>query len=269
VDNVRWLSPASSGRQDETGDRSWGDLLASCARGDEAAFADLYDGSAARIYGIVLRVVRDPAQAAEVTQDVYLQIWRESSRYDAARGSALSWLLTIAHRRAVDRVRAAQSSTVREDRYVSMQSERAYDEVSEKAQLRVEYQRVRKVMHQLTDPQRRGVALLQRRRHRPSRAQHREVGEHVAAHHVRAHLGAVGELCLDLLRAAEDVRAGQQEAVGGQHARAARSGAARRLHAQARHARQYSIGHRRDHRRVGVQGIVIRSHAPKNARAPL
>ena len=85
------------------------DLLKRSGRGDEAAFAQLYDAAAARVYGLALRVVRDPAQAEEVTQEAFLDVWRTAARYDPARGSAISWLLTIVHRKAVDRVRAAEA----------------------------------------------------------------------------------------------------------------------------------------------------------------
>src|SRR5690349_11308955 len=93
------------------------DLLKLSARGDEQAFARLYDATSARCYGLAVRVVRDPAQAEEVMQEAFLEIWRTASRFDAARGSAISWLLTLVHRRAVDRVRSAEASSRRESTY--------------------------------------------------------------------------------------------------------------------------------------------------------
>lgn len=135
------------------------ELLARSARGDQQAFADLYDRTSARIYGMVLRVMRDAAQAAEVTQDVYLEIWRQSARFDASRSGVMPWLLMIAHRRAVDRVRAAQSSTVRDNRYAELNTERPYDEVSERVESSIEAQRVRKVLHDLTEVQREAISL--------------------------------------------------------------------------------------------------------------
>jgi len=134
-------------------------LLAASARGDQQAFATLYDRTSARVYGMVLRVVRDPAQAAEVTQDVYLQLWREAARFDPALGTVLSWLLLLAHRRAVDRVRSALSATLREDRYAASQSERPYDQASERAQANLEAQRVRTALHGLTETQREAISL--------------------------------------------------------------------------------------------------------------
>src|ERR1700710_552849 len=128
----------------ETSESSLEDLIALSARGDERAFAELYDRTSARVYGMVLRVVRDAAQSAEVTQDIYLEVWRQSARFDSSKGAVLPWLLMIAHRRAVDRVRAAQSSVVRDDKYAVLNEERPYDSVSEQVQTSLEAQRGRK-----------------------------------------------------------------------------------------------------------------------------
>lgn len=134
-------------------------LIALAARGDEGAFAQLYDRTSGRVYGMVLRVVRDAAQSAEVTQDIYLELWRNAARFDAGKGGVLPYLLMIAHRRAVDRVRAAQASVVRDDRYASLNEDRPYDSVAETAQTNLEAQRVRKVMEGLTEPQREAIGL--------------------------------------------------------------------------------------------------------------
>jgi RNA polymerase sigma-70 factor (ECF subfamily) len=135
------------------------DLLAASARGDERAFADLYDRTSSRVYGMVLRVIRDAAQAAEVTQDVYLEVWRQSARFDPSRSAVMPWLLMIAHRRAVDRVRSAQSAVVRDSKYAELNTERPYDSVSEQVHSSLEAQRVRKVLDDLTEAQREAVSL--------------------------------------------------------------------------------------------------------------
>ncbi|ARC58314.1 ECF RNA polymerase sigma factor SigK [Frondihabitans sp. 762G35] len=85
------------------------DLLALAGRGDRRAFAALYDRTAARVLGLVTRSVRDPAQSEEVAQEAYLELWRHAPRYDAGRGDALSWMLAIAQRRAVERIRAVEA----------------------------------------------------------------------------------------------------------------------------------------------------------------
>ena len=102
-----------------------GRLLAQVARGDEQAFAELYDATSARVYGLALRVVRDPAQAQEVTQEAYLETWRTASRFDPAKGSAISWLMTIAHRKGVDRVRSAEAASRRDTSYHDTNHRRA------------------------------------------------------------------------------------------------------------------------------------------------
>jgi RNA polymerase sigma-70 factor, ECF subfamily len=134
-----------------------GDLLRKVARGDEAAFSALYDELAPRIYGLARRILRDPAQAEEVAQEALVEVWRTAARYDPAKGSADSWALTIAHRRAVDRVRSEQASTDRERRLAT--EERPYDEVVEEATARLERQQVQRCLKGLTELQREAITL--------------------------------------------------------------------------------------------------------------
>jgi len=134
-------------------------LLKACALGDEAAFARLYDAVSSRVYGLVLRVVRDPAQSEEVAQEALLDVWRTSARFDPDRGSPVSWILTIAHRKAVDRVRSAQASTDREDTYGSRNQERAFDQTAEAVERSLDAQRVRAALDTLTETQRGAVEL--------------------------------------------------------------------------------------------------------------
>ena len=135
------------------------ELLRRSARGEEAAFADLYDATSHRVFGLVLRVVRDHAMSEEVTQEVYLDVWRTSSRFDPARGSALSWLMTIAHRAAVDRVRSSEASRRRDDAHATRERDVAFDATAEAAQASVEAQRVRRALAGLTEAQRSAVEL--------------------------------------------------------------------------------------------------------------
>lgn len=134
-------------------------LLKQAARGDRAAFAEVYDATAARVHGLVLRVVRDRAQAEEVTQEVFLDVWRQASRFDAGRGSALAWLMTIAHRKAVDRVRSADSAARRDQTYHQAHQTPDHDVTAEAAQAAWEARRVRAAVRQLTDVQREAIEL--------------------------------------------------------------------------------------------------------------
>ena len=134
-------------------------LLRSSARGDEEAFARLYDLTSSRLFGLVLRVVRDPAQSEEVTQEVFLEIWRAAARFDPDRGSAMSWMMTIAHRKAVDRVRSAEAATRREQTYERTTRERDYDVTAEQAERDLDGQRVRRALESLTETQRGALEL--------------------------------------------------------------------------------------------------------------
>jgi RNA polymerase sigma-70 factor (ECF subfamily) len=134
-------------------------LLRACARGDEESFARLYDAVSARLYGLVLRVVRDPAQSEEVSQEAFIHIWQQSARYDPQKGSPLAWMLTIAHRKAVDRVRSAQAASDRENRFGSSNQDRSFDQTAEHVESRLEAQRVRKALDSLTDTQRGAIEL--------------------------------------------------------------------------------------------------------------
>jgi RNA polymerase sigma-70 factor (ECF subfamily) len=91
-------------------------LVALVAGGDQAAFASLYDHLAPAVFGVVRRVLRDGAQSEEVTQEVFVELWRQAGRFDAGRASVKTWAVMIAHRRAVDRVRSEQAHRDRQER---------------------------------------------------------------------------------------------------------------------------------------------------------
>jgi len=134
-------------------------VLAQVARGDEAAFERLYDRVAGMVFGVIRRVVRDPAQSEEVAQEVLVEVWRTATRFDPDRGAALTWLLTMAHRRAVDRVRSAQAATDRDERVGELERTPAYDEVAEIVEAKLEQEQVRRALSTLTDLQREAVTL--------------------------------------------------------------------------------------------------------------
>lgn len=128
------------------------ELLTAVARGDRSAFDTVYQRLAAPVYGLARRVVRDPAQAEEVAQEVLVTVWRTAARFDPARGSAMAWVMTLAHRRAVDRVRAEQAATDRATR-AFRQEPPPYDEVAETAEHHMEAERVRRCLESLTELQ--------------------------------------------------------------------------------------------------------------------
>jgi len=127
------------------------------ARGDAGAFDAVYDQVAPSVFGVVRRVVRDVAQSEEVTQDVLLEVWRNAASFDPERGSALAWVMTLAHRRAIDRVRSVQKESERERRAAA--ADVPYDEVAEAVESSLEHERVRRCLGSLTALQRESVTL--------------------------------------------------------------------------------------------------------------
>jgi RNA polymerase sigma-70 factor (ECF subfamily) len=135
------------------------DLLTKVASGDRDAFGALYDQLSGRVLGLITRLLRDRAQSEEVAQEVFLEVWQNATRFDPARGSAPSWILTMAHRRAVDRVRAAQSSRDRDTRVGIRDYETEFDSVTESVEIRIEHERVGRALARLTEFQRQAVTL--------------------------------------------------------------------------------------------------------------
>ncbi|MBD8660494.1 RNA polymerase sigma-70 factor (ECF subfamily) [Frigoribacterium sp. PvP120] len=135
------------------------ELLTRVAGGDQLAFAELYDQTAPRVLGLVKRLLKDHAQSEEVTQEVFLEIWQTATRFDTARGSASSWMLTMAHRRAVDRVRASQAGRDRDLRIGVRDLDTDFDSVTESVEIRIEHERVERALGRLTELQRQAVRL--------------------------------------------------------------------------------------------------------------
>jgi RNA polymerase sigma-70 factor (ECF subfamily) len=149
--------PSRAGREVEASHLA--ELMARSSRGHEDAFAELYDLTSRRIYAVILRVLRSADHAAEVTQEVYIEVWRQSARYAAEKGSVIGWMTTMAHRRAVDRVRSVTSEVARDERYAVVGQERDVDHAWDAVEQKLDVERVRKGMASLTEIQREALTL--------------------------------------------------------------------------------------------------------------
>ncbi len=145
--------PGFGGGTDQDLDR----LLAHVAQGDHGAFEAVYDRLAGPAYGLICKVVGDPAQAEEVAQEVLLEVWRTAARFDAAKGGAATWVLTIAQRRAIDRVRSAAASAQRERKTATAAP--SHDEVAESVQAAPDREQVRRCLDSLSEVQRESITL--------------------------------------------------------------------------------------------------------------
>jgi RNA polymerase sigma-70 factor (ECF subfamily) len=137
-----------------------GAMMARVAQGDEAAFAELYDELAPSIYGVVLRVVRDPAMSEEVTQEVFVELWRRAAHFDPSRGGLRGWAVTIAHRRAVDVVRSEQSRRDRHLRDAATPAGTAPENPPEVVIDSLDRDRARQALTELSDVQRQALELV-------------------------------------------------------------------------------------------------------------
>jgi RNA polymerase sigma-70 factor, ECF subfamily len=135
------------------------ELLDLVATGDRDAFARLYDETAPRLFGLIRRLLVDAAQSEEVTQEVFLEIWQTATRYDPSRGRAIAWMLTIAHRRAVDRIRSSQASRDRDFKAGVADWMPDVDTVGETLEVTTQMRTVRAALERLTPFQREAISL--------------------------------------------------------------------------------------------------------------
>ena len=134
-------------------------LLARIAGGDQAAFAEFYKLTSRRVFGMARRVLIDPELSEDTTQEVFLQVWQNAAKFNPEAGSPLSWLMTISHRRAVDKVRSSQSATDREAKYGASSQDVDHDSVSAEVDSRLEAEAVVRCLETLTDTQQESVRL--------------------------------------------------------------------------------------------------------------
>jgi RNA polymerase sigma-70 factor (ECF subfamily) len=153
------LYPGESGTMRTSSESSDEELMARCALGDRDAFSVLYARMSPRVFGLARRLIIDVAQSEEVTQEVFLEVWQTAPRYDPAKGGVVSWMMTMTHRRAVDRIRASQASHNRDLKIGVRDTELSVDDVASTVETIVESERVKAALSRLTALQRQAVVL--------------------------------------------------------------------------------------------------------------
>jgi RNA polymerase sigma-70 factor (ECF subfamily) len=132
-------------------------LIERVAAGHEGAFTEIYDATSSRVYGAALQMLRSPRLAAEVTEEVYVEIWRQASRYDPSKGSVLAWMMSMAHCRSMDRIRAISKEPASEQYAVI--GTREFDRAADEVETRLDAEQARAALRSLTDIQRQAVTL--------------------------------------------------------------------------------------------------------------
>ena len=169
--------PTSSARLTSVADEVTPELLMEkVSSGDRAAFTALYERFSPRVFGLSNRILRDPSQAEEVAQEIFLEIWQRASRFDRARGTATSWIMTITHGRSIDRVRQSQASRARDLKSSVNNFDRDVDSVADSVVQHEDASEVKACLDTLTPLQRESITLAYFGGHTQ-----REVGEMLGA----------------------------------------------------------------------------------------
>ena len=134
------------------------DLVRAVARADERAFASLFDSYSSRLFGFLMRMLQSEAEAEEVLQEVFMQIWQRAADFDEARGRAFTWLVTIARSRALDRLRTRRSNDRKDTLAFCERQQYGPDGLEDVIRLE-EREMVRRALGELSEAQRQAILL--------------------------------------------------------------------------------------------------------------
>lgn len=134
-------------------------LLDGVRAGDKAAFADLYDALASQVLGLATHILRDRAQAEEITQEVFVEVWQKAHTFDPARGSVKSWVLRLTKSRSIDRLRSWRSAQVRDTEDFHKQLTTWVVPAEDEVQHRLESQELQELIDSIGEPHRSALML--------------------------------------------------------------------------------------------------------------
>jgi RNA polymerase sigma-70 factor (ECF subfamily) len=134
------------------------ELIHRAGRGDDGAFADVYDATSTLVYGMALSILPSAEAAIRVTQEIYAEVWRQAPRYDPSRADTVAWMLSIAHRRIVDEVRALDKESA-PGRHALLNGDGQFDHLRHEGATRSNAERTRLAWISLSATHRDAVAL--------------------------------------------------------------------------------------------------------------
>lgn len=134
-------------------------LLVQTAAADKHAFSTLYDALAPTVFSVCLSVLRNPALAEEVAQDVFVEVWTSAAKFDPQRGNARSWVGRLVHGRAVDKLRSHVAAVQRDDRDAMLAQATFAETLEDEALGNVEAQQLRQAIDKIGEPHSTAVAL--------------------------------------------------------------------------------------------------------------
>lgn len=135
------------------------ELLVRVQNGDREAFSSLYDVTASQVLGLAVQVLHDRAQAEEITQEVFLELWQQSKSFDPAKGSAKAWIFRLTRQRAIDRLRSHRAAVTRDDRDALLDAAKAVESVEQATVTNLDRELVRTALERVGEPHKTAILL--------------------------------------------------------------------------------------------------------------
>lgn len=135
------------------------ELLVRVQKGDRQAFSSLYDVTAAQVLGLAVHVLHDRAQAEEIAQEVFLELWQQSRSFDPTKGTARAWIFRLTRQRAIDRLRSHRAAVTRDDRDAFLEAAKYVESVEQETITILDRESVRAALDRVGEPHKTAILL--------------------------------------------------------------------------------------------------------------